>query len=233
MNREPLSPSPATTDAAGPEPSQAMPASAGQPAAPLEAELPDIEFESPGRFPVNNPQARVSAELHCEPAPFELGSEPQLQRFEQPEQARAHALALIGQARRSLCIYSNDLEPWLYHQAAIQQACTRFLLASPGNRLRILLADPSRVVRDGHRLLNLARRLPSNCHIRKLHPDYPIEPETFMLADRHGLLLRSEPEHYSGIVLYNDAGRVKLRQAQFDQAWDLSLTDPDLRSLLL
>lgn len=198
-----------------------------------DSNLPGIEFESPGRFPIHNPTARSVPKAHCEPAPFQLGVEPALQRFELPEQARAHALALIGQARRSLCIYSNDLEPWLYHQAAIQQVCTQFLLANPNNRLRILLADPTRAIKEGHRLLNLARRLSSNCQIRKLHPDYPSEPETFLLADRHGLLLRPKPEHHNGIALYNDAGRVKLRQAQFDQAWDVSLSDPDLRSFLL
>lgn len=200
---------------------------------PTETDLPDIEFQSPGRFPIANPAAPALPAADCQPAPFQLGVEPALQRFELPDEARAHALALISQARRSLCIYSHDLEPWLYHRAAIQRACTDFLLASPNNRLRILLADPTRAVREGHRLLNLARRLSSNCHIRKLHPDYPIQAETFLLADRHGLLLQPKPELQSGIVFYNDAGRVRLRQAQFDQAWDVSLIDPDLRSFLL
>lgn len=197
------------------------------------AELPEIEFESPGRFSIDNPPSRSAPELTAEPAPFQLGVDSPIQRFEQPEQARSHALALISQARRSLCIYSNDLEPWLYHQSAIQRACTEFLLASPNNRLRILLADATRAVKEGHRLLNLARRLPSNCHIRKVHPDYPNEELTFLLADRHGLLLRPKLDRHDGFALYNDAGRVKLRQAQFDQAWDVSLTDPDLRSFLL
>jgi hypothetical protein len=206
---------------------------ADQPESDPPADLPEIEFQSPGRFPIHNPSAHRSPETRCEPAPFELGVESALQRFTSPEQARAHALALIGQARRSLCIYSLDLEPWLYHQAAIQEACTRFLLASPNNRLRILLADSTRAVKEGHRLLNLARRLPSNCQIRKLNPDHAHEQETFLLADRHGLLLRPKPELQDGVVLYNDVGRVKLRQAQFDQAWEQSISDPDLRSQLI
>lgn len=196
-------------------------------------ELPQIEFQSPGRFQIDNPPARSAPEPQWQPAPFLLGEEPAVQHFELPEQARAHALALISQARRSLCIYTNDLEPWLYHQAAVQQACSTFLLANPKNRLRILLADPSRAIKEGHRLLNLARRLSSNCQIRKMHPDYPIEAVTFLLADRHGLLLRPKLEQPAGFALYNDAGRVKVRQAQFDQAWDVSQTDADLRSFLL
>jgi hypothetical protein len=200
---------------------------------PNEEELPAIEFRSPGRFTVHNPDSPLSEAEQWEPAPFRLGEHSHLERFSQPEEARAHALALVQQAQRSLCLYSTDLEPWLYHHSSIQEACTRFLLAHPKNRLRILVRDSARAVKDGHRLLTLSRRLSSNLQIRKLHPDYPNEEVTFLLADGSGLLLRPEPDQYAGYVLYHDPGRVRLRQAQFDQAWDTSITDPDLRSFLL
>lgn len=196
-------------------------------------ELPAIEFESPGRFAVHNPEPSGSDAEPCEPAPFKLGAHLPLERFSQPEQARAHALALLRQAQRSLCIFSDDLEPWLYHRSSVQDACTRFLLANPKNRLRILLRDATAAVKQGHRLLNLSRRLSSNLQIRKLHPDYPTEELAFLLADDCGLLLRPELDQFAGYALYQDPGRVRLRQAQFDQAWATSITDPDLRSFLL
>lgn len=197
------------------------------------AALPAIEFQSPGRFAVRNPEPIPSETPQAEPAPFILGEHLVLERFEQPELARAHALAMLQQAQRSLCIYSADLDPWLYHHSSIQQACTRFLLASPNNRLRILVKDISRAVKQGHRLLGLSRRLSSNLHIRQLHPDYPSEEVAFLLADDRGLLLRPEPEQFAGYALYQDPARVRLRQAQFDQAWQTSITSPDLRSFLL
>ncbi|MDP2746645.1 histone acetyltransferase HPA2 [Pseudomonas sp.] len=197
------------------------------------AELPAIEFQSPGRFAVRNPEPIPSETPQAEPAPFILGEHLVLERFEQPELARAHALAMLQQAQRSLCIYSADLDPWLYHHSSIQQACTRFLLASTNNRLRILVKDISRAVKQGHRLLGLSRRLSSNLHIRQLHPDYPGEEVAFLLADDRGLLLRPEPEQFAGYALYQDPARVRLRQAQFDQAWQTSITSPDLRSFLL
>jgi len=198
-----------------------------------EAELPAIEFQSPGRFAVHNPQLAAPQTERREPAPFVLGSHQPLERFSLPQEACAHALALMQQAQRSLCLYSSDLEPWLYHHSSIQEACTRFLLTHPKNRLRILLRDSTRAVKEGHRLLTLARRLSSNCQIRKLHPDYPNEEVSFLLADSNGLLLRPELDQYAGYALYHDPGRVRLRQVQFDQAWDTSITDPDLRSFLL
>lgn len=196
------------------------------------AELPAIDFQSPGRFAVHNPESQVTSEPR-EPAPYVLGSHVDLERFARPDQAQAHALALLQQARFSLNIYSPDLEAWLYSHSSVQDACTRFLLASPKNRLRILVRDVGKPVKQGHRLLNLARRITSNLHIRRINPDHSGDESAYLLADDRGLLLREVPEQYAGYALYNDPGRVRQRQGQFDQAWDISITDPDLRSFLL
>jgi hypothetical protein len=212
----------------------ALPANDQQPAAQSQAlDLPAIEFESPGRFRILNPPTATANTAQIEPAPFLLGQLRQIQHFNNPQDARAHALALLQQAQRSLCIYSADLEPWLYHHSSMQAACTAFLLTSPRNQLRILLRDVSRAVKDGHRLLSLARKLPSNCHIRKLHPDYPSEASNFLLADSCALLVRPEPSQYAGYACYQDPVNVRLRQTQFEQAWNTSISDADLRSFLL
>jgi hypothetical protein len=200
---------------------------------PKAVDLPAIEFESPGRFSLHNPPTVTADAATPEPAPFVLGQQRQIQHFDHPQAARAHALALLQQAQRSLCIYSDDFEPWLYHHSSMQTACTAFLLANPRNQLRILLRDVSRAVKGGHRLLTLARKLSSNCQIRKLHPDYPSETVNFLLADNCGLLLRPEPSQYDGYACYQDPASVRLRQAQFEQAWNTSISDADLRSFLL
>lgn len=199
----------------------------------MEAELPAIEFHSPGRFDVHNPVPDLREPAPWEPAPFVLGQHDALQRFAKPEEARPHALALLQQAQRSLNLYTPDLEAWLYHHSSIQTACTRFLLANPRNRLRILIRDVTRPVKEGHRLLNLVRRLSSNSQIRRLNPDHASEECAYLLADDRGLLMRPELDSFAGYALYNDPGRCRLRQVQFDQAWDQSVSDPDLRSFLL
>ena len=208
----------------------APPLSTDEPAA---HELPAIEFESPGRFAIHNPPQQASTPSEFVAANFILGEQRELQAFSTAEQARSHALALLQQAQRQLCLYSSDLEPWLYHHSSVQQACTRFLLSSPRARLRILLRDPTRAVKEGHRLLALSRRLSSNLHIRKLNPDYASEELVFLIADDRGLFVRPELDQQSGYTLYNDPARVRQRQTQFDQAWDTSITDADLRSFLL
>ncbi|WP_236173261.1 DUF7931 domain-containing protein [Pseudomonas pseudonitroreducens] len=199
----------------------------------LPVELPDIEFQSPGRFAVHNPPSEALPPEILEPAPFRLGEGDQLQRFSKPDDARTHALALIQQARRTLYIYTPDLEPWLYHHSSIQEACTQVLLGNPRNRLMILLRDSTRAVKEGHRLLNLSRHLSSYCQIRRINPDYPSEEHAFLLADDCGLLLRPEPGEYAGYAHYNNAGRVRQLIAQFEQTWNTSVLDPNLRSFLI
>ncbi|SEJ28729.1 hypothetical protein SAMN05216201_106229 [Pseudomonas linyingensis] len=197
-------------------------------------ELPALDFHSPGRFAIHNPCTEGGEPtIRPEPAPFILGQHEPMEAASSPELLRSHALALLNQAGRSLCLYTPDLEPWLYDHRAIGDACSRFLRAHPRNHLRILLRDSSLAVRNGHRLLRLARQLPSNCQIRKLHPDYPADDLAYLLADDCGLLLRAAPQLPAAQVHYQARARVRQLQHQFDQAWNTSLSDPDLRSFLL
>ena len=197
-------------------------------------QLPALEFRSPGRFAIHNPSAQGGETTpQLEPAPFLLGQHEQVEACSGPEQLRSHALTLLRQARRSLCLYTPDLEPWLYDQRAIVETCGQFLRCHPRNRLRILLRDSRRAVGDGHGLLRLARQFTSNCQIRRVNPDYPGEEAAFLLVDDCGLLLRPAPALQNGQAHYRNAVRVRALQRQFDQAWDASLSDPDLRSFLL
>ncbi|UCJ15407.1 histone acetyltransferase HPA2 [Pseudomonas sp. MM211] len=196
-------------------------------------ELDLIKFESPGRFTLHNPESELPTPATWEPAPFVLGVEQALQRFSLADQARAHALALMQQASLTLCLYSPDLEPWLYHHSSIQQACTQFLLGNRNRRLRILLRDSNRAVRDGHRLIALSRKLSSYVQIRRCHPNYPAPESAFLLADDQGLLMRPEPDQFAGYAKYQDPAHVRQLRRLFDQTWDTSITDPDLRSFLL
>lgn len=197
-------------------------------------ELPALEFRSPGRFAIHNPPTEGDAPAsRLEPAPFILGEHAPLETASSREQLRSHALALIGQARHSLCLYTPDLEPWLYDHPAIAEACSHFLRTHPRHRLRILLRDSSLIVRNGHRLLRLARQLTSNCLIRRLPPEQPGEDIAYLLADDGGLLLRPAPMLPSGQVHYKAPARVRQLQRQFDQTWETAAGDPELRSFLL
>ncbi|PKF71477.1 histone acetyltransferase HPA2 [Pseudomonas fluvialis] len=196
-------------------------------------ELPAIDFQSPGRFSIHNPASPATPGLPASGSSAQPALPAGLKRFSSPEQACQHALTLLQQARFRLCLYSHNLEPWLYDHRSVQEACKNFLLASPKNSLRILLRDSSLIVKQGHRLLNLARRLSSNLQIRRVHPDYPAEDICFLLVDDCALLTRPQPNLPTGYVQYNEPARVRQRLLQFEQAWNTSQSDPELRSFLL
>lgn len=196
--------------------------------------LPDIDFRSPGRFAIHNPPVDAGEPSSTlEPAPYVLGQHPALLRCDSPAELRSHALALTQQARHTLCLLSPDLEPWLYDQRAISEACRHLLRAHPRHSLRILLRDSSLAVRNGHVLLRLARQLTSNCRIRKLPGDYPVDDGAYLLVDDCGLLLRNTPQLQAAQIHYRDPQRVRQLQRRFDQAWEAAGGDPDLRSFLL
>ena len=198
-----------------------------------EPDLAEIEFTSPGRFSIANPGAASGQRDAQDQAPFSLGLTTEIQAFETASEARRHVMALLSQARRNLSLYSPDFEPWLYNHSSVRQACMRFLMENPRNQLRVLLRDSSRAVKQGHQLLSLSRRLSSNMRIRKVHVDYPAQPEVFLLVDGCGVLIRPKPDEFKGYVLYSDPSLARQLQRQFDTAWEHSQSDPDLRSFLL
>ena len=196
--------------------------------------LAAIDFHSPGRFKIRHTTLLSTHSEPWSPSPLLLDTtSPEAQLFTSMDEVRQHTLALIEQARRNICIYSQDLEPGLYDHHCVQQACSRFLRAHPSNRLFLLVNDTARAVSQGHSLIRLARRLTSNMHVRKKHPDLPSLAGVFLIVDDCGLLLRTQPEQFTGRALYNSPGRARQLRRAFDSAWDHSLPDPNLRSFLL
>ena len=194
-------------------------------------DLPDIEFVAQGTFRIHNPDTS-SAPITWAAAAFKLGGEQRaLITADDMHAIRSHTLSLLQQAQGSLCIYSPDLEPWLYNHSCIQKACSAFLLAHPKNTLRILLRDTSRIARDGHALLALSHRLSSRCSIRKVNTEYDYAEDAWLIADDCGLLARKAQQLHKAVVYYHDPARVQQSQRAFNAMWDVSQTDVNLRSM--
>lgn len=143
------------------------------------------------------------------------------------------AAALVGQALRTLEIFSRDLEADIYDQPEFLAGIKTLALRSQHVRIRILLQDSSRIVRDGHRLLETARQLSSFIEIRKPSHDYREYNEAFMLVDGTGLLHRRSAERYQGIASFRQPLRARELGNFFDEVWQRSAPHPDLQRLHL
>ena len=71
-------------------------------------------------------------------------------------EVRAHVTAVTASARRALAIYTQDLEPLLYDHEPFLEAIKHLVLARSHARVRVLIADPMRAIRDGNRLVAMA-----------------------------------------------------------------------------
>jgi hypothetical protein len=144
---------------------------------------------------------------------------------------REAALALARQARRSIQIFSHDLEPTVYEHQPFIQAILDLARSGRGSRVQILLHDSERVVKYGHRLVEAAQRLPSSIEIRrpgKGHQDYP---QAFLLADQRGLLRRKLSTRPESILAFNAPLEARKLSDFFTSVWDLGASDPELRRL--
>lgn len=197
-----------------------------------EHELPAIEFVAQGSFSIHNPDTSSSSSSWTA-ADYQLGKQRDLIKVEGSEAVRSHSLALLQQAQHSACIYSPDLETWLYNHSSIQQACSVLLRAHPKNTLRILLRDTTQVARDGHALLALSQRLSSRCSIRKVNFEHAYSEDAWLIADSCGLLARKAQQLQQGVIYYNSPARVQQSLRDFNAMWNVSQTDINLRSMPL
>ncbi|MCC5885961.1 MAG: GNAT family N-acetyltransferase [Gammaproteobacteria bacterium] len=163
-----------------------------------------------------------------------LGDHPNDTRMLEGKGALAAAiLELCERARREILILAQDLDPALFDSVELNEALSRFARRNEQTKVRILVHDITRMVRDGHRLLTLSRRLPSSISIRLVHPDMQDRSENMVLADRTGLVVQPQFDTERGFANLNDAPLTRQYGDVFDRLYDRSLTDPNLRQMTL
>ncbi len=147
------------------------------------------------------------------------------------DDSREAAVELARSASRHLAIFTQDLEPLIYDRVEFVDAVKALALRSKFSRIRILVKDSSRAVKEGHRLASLAQRLSSYLEVRRLAGDYGAMAEAFLIADESGLLYRPLASRYEGVVDTDDPFRAREKLRLFDEMWERSTPDPELRRL--
>ncbi|HEB96403.1 MAG TPA: GNAT family N-acetyltransferase [Sedimenticola thiotaurini] len=156
---------------------------------------------------------------------------PRIVRLGDRDGFRDHAAAMARQAQRSIDLFTHDLDPAVFDQAAFLDAARDFATGSHRRRIRVLLQSNERVQGQGHRLLELARRLPSRIAIHRPAAEDAGRPDNFFVVDRSHYLLRNIHTQYQGEAGYGDRRRAELLAGQFDEMWGRSAVDSALRRL--
>ncbi len=146
---------------------------------------------------------------------------------------RATALDLAQQCRRQLRLLSNDLDHELFDSSEFADALTQLARHSRYSEIRILVVDVRPIVQRGHRLLELQRRLSSTIQLRRADCDAIDIKENFLVADQRGVLCYSLQAPEKAWSDYNNRPAAEDYSAQFDELWQRSIDDPELRLLHL
>jgi hypothetical protein len=130
-------------------------------------------------------------------------------------------LQLLRDARHRLSIYLPQLGNDAYASAEELAELRRIAISGRGAQIRILLHDPEAALRNDHRLITLAQRLPSAIQIRT-----PVEEadlayiSTYLLNDTGGYLFLPEADRAQGRAARRDRpGQAPLRQ-HFNEVWE-------------
>ncbi len=164
---------------------------------------------------------------------YELGHDSGPIRVERIEDNRMVANEFARQAKRTLDIFTRDLDPQILNTSEFTEAVTQLALKSKKSLIRILVKDPNRSIRDGHRIIELSYRLSSFIQIRRPNEDYKDYNKAFIIADQRGLLYRVLADQYEGIANFNSPYEAREYAALFSEAWETSDTDLNLRRLHL
>ncbi|MEV8519326.1 hypothetical protein ABZR86_05920 [Dyella marensis] len=130
-------------------------------------------------------------------------------------------LQLLRGARRRVAIYQPALPADAYNNAAELEELRRIATSGRGAEIRILLHDAAAALRDSHRLVALAQRLPSSVLVRE-----PVEEtdraygSACLLTDAGGYLFLPEAGRSRGRASLEDRASQAPLQQYFQEVWE-------------
>ena len=148
----------------------------------------------------------------------------------------AAILQLIGESRSDFAIYTRDLDPQLLNTSAAIDALRTLALRpshSVGGQIRILVQNTYRAVKDGHRMIELSRRLPDAFSFRCPVSEDLHYAGAFLLNDRLGYIERRFGDRFEFVGdLYGIAEHARLKR-YFDDVWERAVPASELRRFSL
>jgi hypothetical protein len=145
------------------------------------------------------------------------------------EDYRSAVVEVTSGARHHLSIYTPDLEAVLYDQDCFLEPLKRLVLARSHGRVRVLIRDPFRATREGHRFMQMARRLTSCIALRSVPPEHRDDACAYIVADNRAIAYRPNAARWIGFVELNDDGIDRRHVERFEHIWSRSRAQPELR----
>jgi predicted GNAT family N-acyltransferase len=148
-----------------------------------------------------------------------------------PHPFDALAVQLCDSASHCIRIMSPALDHEVFDSQALSSALSKLARKSRHTWVHILISDSRPLVKRGHQLLTLCRRMPTPVEIRKLerHPQW--RGETIVIRDDSGVLYKPGDVDHEGFYEPDSRASARRHRDLFDELWQRSSTDSELRIL--
>ena len=147
------------------------------------------------------------------------------------EEMRQAVIEVAREARRKVSIFTHDLEPGIYDDPDFLEVIKRLVLSQTYARIRVLIADPTRAIKNGNAFVYLGRRLNSYIEFRHVREDLRTHAESFCIADETALVYRLQAERWEGIADTYEPAVARLYGQMFDEIWLASEVESEFRQL--
>ena len=147
------------------------------------------------------------------------------------EEMRKAAIDVASTASRKVSIFTHDLEPGIYDDPEFLEIIKHLVLSQAYARIRVLIADPSRAIKNGNNFVHLGRRLNTYIEFRHVREDLRTHAEAFCIADETALVYRLQASRWEGIADTHEPAVARLYGKMFDEIWLASEVEVEFRQL--
>ena len=162
---------------------------------------------------------------------YRLGEDKQLILLRSEEDFKNVIVEMTRQGTQSIRIYSPLLSHDLFDRTELMDICSRLARRNKYTKVEILIFDPHRVIKNGHVLLNIARKLPTSIGIKIVDPEMRQQNHEYVLVDGQGVIYRQEYTVYEGRAYFLNITETNRLDRQFTASWESGLLDANLRQL--
>lgn len=135
------------------------------------------------------------------------------------EEMREAAIQVVSEASRRVSIFTHDLEPGIYDDPEFLEIIKRLVLSKTYARIRVLIAEPFKAVKNGNDFVHLGRRLNTYIEFRDVREDLRTHSEAFCIADETALVYRLQASRWEGIADTHEPAVAELYGKVFDEIW--------------
>lgn len=142
-------------------------------------------------------------------------------------------IALTQKATRNIDILSRHLDSSIFDVSDYIDAIKNLSISSQFSKIRILINDSKPMTQNGHRMIDLIQQLTSSIEVREINEEYKSYNEAFSLFDGKGVVYLRYADRYEGFANFDRPRLAAELLNTFNEMWEHSVPDINLRRLSL